>query len=270
MHLRTRLAGWLLAMLLVRGAPRTSLAAQGVNLSWSRCFGEGVGTQNRNFACNTNTGSNVMTGSFVLSSEMSQVIGTEIVLQLAAAGDLLPSWWDFFNVASCRPTSLSANFVANPADAVCVDWSQGQATGGLGAYCDIYANCAGGPTSRNAAIVKIVDATTPANGQDLEGGVEYFDFNIVINNTRTLSFSGCGGCTIPVCIAQLDRRRAEGQREPPVHLHAHGAGEQLHHLAGRWIAQLAAGPRLPGCDTDASIHLGEREIALPVSGQRVA
>ena len=196
---RSRYTGWILALLLVPVASTTALAGQGVNLSWGRCFGEGVGTQNRNFACNTNTGSQVMIGSFILASDTPQVVGTEMTLQLAAADQFYPSWWDFAYAASCRKSSLSVNFVADAADIVCADWAQGQASGGLGAYCSLWNKCGGQPMADNVALIKIVEAVAPASGQDLAAGVEYFDFNIVVNNARTMG-SGCLGCTVPVCI----------------------------------------------------------------------
>jgi hypothetical protein len=194
---RSRYAGWLLALLLVPVASTTALAAQGVNFSWGRCFGEGVGTQNRNFACNTNAGTQVMTGSFILASDMPQVVGTEMTLQLAAASQVYPAWWD---LKTCRPTSLSVNFVADAADVVCADWAQGLAIGGLGGNCVFWSQCGGQPSATNVVLIKIVDAVAPANAQDLAGGAEYFDFNIVVDNARTVGSSGCPGCTVPVCI----------------------------------------------------------------------
>ena len=61
-------AGPLLALALVAPAH----AAQGVNLSWSRCHGEAGGTQNRAFACDTNTGAEHLVASFVLPTDLPQ------------------------------------------------------------------------------------------------------------------------------------------------------------------------------------------------------
>ncbi len=41
--------------------------AAGVNLSWNACTPEG-GVQNKTFACNSNTGSRTIYGSFVLAA----------------------------------------------------------------------------------------------------------------------------------------------------------------------------------------------------------
>ena len=37
----------------------TVASAAGVNFSWTNCFGEGLGFQNKNFACTANTGSKI-------------------------------------------------------------------------------------------------------------------------------------------------------------------------------------------------------------------
>jgi hypothetical protein len=195
---RSRLVG-LLALLLA-STPAGSFAAQGINLSWSHCFGEGTGTQNRSFACTENTGSHLMVGSFVLSSDMPNVIGTEIIMQLASASPTLPEWWQFKNTGRCRQLSLSVNFIGDLADVVCVDWSAGSAVGGLGAYCTLMNQCVGAPSGANEAIVKIINAVPQESATFLAGGVEYFDFNVTINNLKTVGTGSCAGCAIPVCI----------------------------------------------------------------------
>jgi hypothetical protein len=193
-------SGWTLALLLLVAAPTTSFAAQGLNLAWSNCLGEGTGFPNRNFACGSNNGVNVMVGSFELASDLPQVIGTEIILQLASASPSLPDWWRFKNAGTCRQSSMAMNTVLNPVDVVCVDWSQGFAIGGLGAYCTSTFPCVGAPSAANVAIVKLIDAVPQENAQDLAGGTEYFDFNLLINNVKTVGTGACTGCQVPVCI----------------------------------------------------------------------
>lgn len=194
-----RHALWILALLLL-AAPTTGFAAQGLNLSWSNCQGEGTGFPNRNFACGSNAGVNLMVGSFELASDFPQVIGTEIILQLASASPSLPDWWSFKNAGTCRQTSMAVNFIANPADVVCVDWSQSFAVGGVGAYCTSAFPCIAAPSAANVAIVKLVNAVAQENAQDLVGGTEYFDFHLLVNNAKTVGTGNCAGCSTPVCI----------------------------------------------------------------------
>ena len=180
-------------------APSRAHAAQGVALAWNHCFGEGTGVQNVSFACDTNVGSHSMTASFVLSSPYPHVTGTEIVMKLASASSVLPAWWEFRTAGTCRQFALSVNSVEDPTDAVCVDWTSGQGVGtAVAAYC--VEGCSPGPFQPNTAVIKIVESVTPESAQDLSGGVEYFNFNLIVNNIETVGTGNCAGCSVPVCI----------------------------------------------------------------------
>jgi hypothetical protein len=152
------------------------------------------------FACNSNVGSNVMTGSFVLGSGFVQAIGLEVVLDLASASANLPPWWSLHNAGSCRPTSLGVDLVADPSDVVCQDWSAGQAAGGLATYCTVTGPCLDHPTSSNVARIKIGSAVAPQANQDLLAGTEYFAFHVSVNHAQTVGTGSCAGCETPVCI----------------------------------------------------------------------
>ena len=187
--------GLVLALLL---GSKPAWSAEGVNLAWNHCLGEGTGVQNVSFACNTDLGSQVMTGSFVSGRNLTNIIGLEIVIDLASASASLPAWWQLYYAGSCRPTSLTANFVPDPSDAVCVDWSLGQSVGGIGIYCASAGGCASsGP---NVARIKLVDAVTQQASQNLAAGTEYFAFHVSINNLKTVGAGSCEGCQTPVCI----------------------------------------------------------------------
>lgn len=168
-------------------------AYPGVNLRWTSCYGDG-GTINRNFACDTNSGSHVLVGSFVLYEDMVQVSGTEIVVDLAAADATLPAWWQFRNAGTCRQGSLGLGTVGT--GTACPDWANGQSIGLIASYqTDVY----GANTARLTAA-----AAVPVSAfVDLYGGQEYFSHNLSINNAKTVGTGACGGCTIPVCIVFL-------------------------------------------------------------------
>src|SRR5262245_12372918 len=155
--------------------PAPAHAAQGLNLAWTHCFSD-LGVQNRTFACNTNSGNSVLFGSFVLASDFPQLIGTEIVLQLAADSPSLPAWWQLKNTGSCRQTSLNANFVADPNDINCHDWSLGGSAGGVGAYCVVGSGCSEAPHAVNTAMIKVIHAVPQNLAADLTCGLEYYDF----------------------------------------------------------------------------------------------
>src|SRR5262245_45865532 len=161
------------------GGPVTSPGS--LNLTWSRCHGEGAGTQNRAFACDTNDGEEVLVASFQLDSPLVQVSGNEVVIDLISTDDPIPVWWDLKNPGSCRQTSLSMNLVEDPGDAICADWQGGVGSGGIGAY------STGGGTidpallSRHRRIL-IALAVPPDSLADLLADTEYFSCNIVVNH----------------------------------------------------------------------------------------
>lgn len=183
----TLLCGMLLAL-----TAGVAAAAPGVNLKWQACFGDG-GVTNRNFVCNTNTGtSNILVGSFELGADILAASGNEVVIDIATAG-ALPPWWAFKNAGTCRQNSLSMNFSAPGTAVVCTDWAAGQSAGGIGAY---NIGIAGPNTARIVAAIAV-----PASAlADLFAGQEYFSNNVVINNAKTVGTGSCAGCTVPACI----------------------------------------------------------------------
>lgn len=171
----------------------TSAHAGGVNMRWTRCYGDG-GVLNRTFACNSNLGSSLVAGSFVLDAPLSQVTANEMVIDITTAAPSLPAWWQFKNAGTCRQTSLSFNTSANPSDLVCVDWEQGMASGGIGAYTV-------GTLGPNTAQIRAILAVPTSSAMDLSAGPEYFSFNLVINNLKTVGTGSCSGCQTPACLA---------------------------------------------------------------------
>ncbi len=179
-----------LVMLVVSAS--AAFAAPGVNLRWNACYGDG-GVLNRTFACNTNTGSNTLVGSFEMGADLHNVSGLEIVVDLASAGATLPAWWQFHNAGTCRTSALNVSGVAPITAVNCVDWANGFAAGGLAAY-----NI--GQNGANTARLIAAFAVPSANLQDLFAGQEYFAFNAAINNTKTVGTGSCAGCSTPVCL----------------------------------------------------------------------
>ena len=192
----------LLCILLAAASP--AVAAPGIGLAWNQCFGEAGAVQNAAFACDTNTGSHRLEASFELSSPMSIVIGVEMVFDLASASPTLPSWWQLFYAGSCRPTSLAADFLPDPGDVQCTDWSVGLSAGGLGGYCTAAnatpVGCGLPGQPLNTARIKGITAVASQFAQDLAGLHPYFAFGIRINHEKTVGDGACGGCTVPVCI----------------------------------------------------------------------
>ena len=182
----TLLCGLLLAL------TATVASAAGVGIRWTECIGDG-GLLNRNFACNVNTGSNVLVGTFQLGAAgLLHTSGEEIVIDLGSASATLPAWWQFKNAGTCRAGSLAIGNAPPASAAICLDWAGGLSGGiGVGAY-----NI--GARGANTARIVAAGAVPPDALQDLGGGQEYFAFTITINNLKTVN--SCAGCQTAVCI----------------------------------------------------------------------
>ena len=179
--------------------PVPAFAVQGVSLAWNHCLPQGTGVQNKDFACNTNSGEHTLVGTFQLSSNMNQVSGVEIILQLASASAALPAWWNLRAIGGCR-TALTVDGETDPADVACPDWSEGQMFVGLGTYCTSAGPCVDRPGPANEARIKLVEAVPQQLVKNLVPAQDYFSFNIRLTNVKTVGLDACAGCTTPVCI----------------------------------------------------------------------
>jgi hypothetical protein len=185
----------LLLLVAIASAPPAHAAATsppGVNLRWDQCYGDG-GVQYKQFACDTNTGSDQLVGSFELASGIPGVTGLEITMDIGSASAAFPAWWALVSAGSCRGAALSANSSLSPAAVSCVDWANGQEAGGIAAY-NIYTVAA------NRARLIMGFAVAAANAPDLVPGQEYFAFNVLLRHTKTVGTGACAGCLEPMCI----------------------------------------------------------------------
>jgi hypothetical protein len=196
--IRTLLGMNLIAVMLFPGA---SARAGGVNLAWNNCASEG-GTSNLSSACGSNTGVNILTGSFVPTADITGVTGVEIVLDLIVGDGTspVPPWWEM-EFSGCRAGSIAANGLVNPANTICSDWANGAAAGGLAAYTGSYGGSGLNPANYPAHRRIIAGfAVALANAVNLLATQEYFAFNLLINNARTVGSPSCAGCDQPACI----------------------------------------------------------------------
>ena len=177
-----------LALLLLAGT--ASLAtADGLMLRWQDCSGDG-GVQNRSFACDSNSGSNSLVGSFSLGIPLSDVNGDELVLDLASAGVTLPDWWRFRSAGSCRQLALT---IAAHDGIGCPDLFELQASMNIASYVV-------GTFGPNSARILSVNAVPPSLTVELAGGQEYAIARWSISNVKTVGTGACSGCATPVCI----------------------------------------------------------------------
>jgi hypothetical protein len=138
----------------------------------------------------------VLACSFEVGQDILQSSGQELVISLATAGAVVPAWWQFKNVGTCRQGALGLNTVVDINALNCVDWAQnGPATGGIGAY-----DIGSGFGFANTATLKIAIAVPAAALADLFAGQEYFSCNVTFTNAKTVGTGACTGCTVPVCL----------------------------------------------------------------------
>jgi hypothetical protein len=167
----------------------TTAFAQGVNLAWSDCGADG--TENRAFACGSNSGTNPLVATVVAPQALTRFVGIDVVMDLISQSDPLPAWWDLVGGTGCRPTSLSmsTDFSGTPSGgANCEDVFLGGGGGGVGRY----GIAEGGITNR----ARIVAFWAVPDERALSTNETYM-FRMVINNQNTTT---CAGCADPVCI----------------------------------------------------------------------
>jgi hypothetical protein len=180
--------------------PRTSVAdsaTMGVALQWGNCFGGPSASSSKNFACNVNTGANVMYCSFVPPGDMVDLIAATGVIDVHSDQAALPPWWDITPVTggtNCRAgTTVSANFnfASGPFD--CADIWGGQAAGGVSSN---YVQVNGDPTRVR---INWVCATVPG-GPVPDSTLQYYACTIAVNNAKTTGAGNCAGCNFGACI----------------------------------------------------------------------
>jgi len=178
-----------LCVLLLAVTASVASAGPGLNLRWDTCFGDG-GVVNRTFACNTNTGTNSMRASFVLASDLLHVSGVEAVVSLVTPPPVLPEWWEFKNLGSCRINSLS---IAAYGGANCFDWALGKASMNIASYQPHV-------FEPNQARIAILNAVVLDDIRDLSAGVEYTAFELRVSNAGTVGTT-CTGCQLGASLA---------------------------------------------------------------------
>ena len=178
----------LLAALALSAAP--AFAGPGVAVRWNNCNAD-AGLLNRNFICNTNSGTEKIVGSFVPSANVTDATGLDVVIELGVGNTTLPQWWFFKNAGSCRQSSLT---MTNTGTGIsCPDWSSNPPTGGIGSYVV-------GTHGPNSATLSLSVAVPAAQAQSLATGNEYFAFNLFIDHVSTVGAGSCAGCSMAACI----------------------------------------------------------------------
>ena len=183
----------ILPLLLLALLPEAASGLQpGVALRWDACLGDG-GTANRAFACDTNSGGEVLVASFVPGRDFNGVQGFEPQVDFFSSTATIPAWWEFINAGACRTISLSMDCVAPAGAASCIDPAPGISACFLGTY-EMGFLSPGRVRLRAFRYVMAADTFSLLNGQ------HYFAFMLRINHAKTTGTGACAGCSISTCI----------------------------------------------------------------------
>jgi len=165
-------------------------SATGINLSWNDCGRAGTLTQM--FACNANTGSNVIVASFVPPPNVNQFLGLSSEIDISTGQAALPDWWKH-GTGQCRGTTgLSASFDFTSGPYTCADFYTGAAAGGL-SY-DV------GYSSPDRARLRIQGAVSYDSRGPVDPATEYYAYKVSLLHSKTVGTDGCSGCATPACI----------------------------------------------------------------------
>lgn len=182
---------WMTSALLAVTAHLASASAGGINLGWDDCGGLPA-TANRTFACDTNSGSHTLVGSFVAPSGVTAASANEFIMDMQTSGATLSPWWGL-RTGMCREGSLTASFDFTSGPFTCYDYWQGGSFGAVSMF---------DPPVGNRARIKGIVAI-PAGSPlitSIPEGLEVYSFKALINSAKSTGLGACAGCQDGACI----------------------------------------------------------------------
>jgi len=178
----------LLLLATLAAGPAPALAQGAVNLSWNDCGASGQNLET--FACDTNSGSHRMVASFVSPLPLTQLVGVEVIVDVAFNLPAVPSWWQAQSSGGCRFPAITSNvnFTAGPAS--CGDPWGGLAAGGVFVQ----------PGVPFPDRVRLRGAAALMDPTAVDDVTEYYAFEFLIGNAKTVGPAACAGCSEPACV----------------------------------------------------------------------
>jgi len=165
--------------------------ALSLKLNWDHCEGEGR-VADRSFACDVNTGSDVLYASLVINDGVDRtgVSGVVFYVDVTSTASSLPDWW-LTNSSECRQGAFSYDTATDGNTPGCPTWSGVQPT--LGVLSIQYRTLNGLMFNGGAALPAPTTVALPA-------GQELLVCRIAISHTKSTGATACSGCTVPTCI----------------------------------------------------------------------
>lgn len=182
----------LTALLLAFGAS-SAFAAGGLFLHFGGCTLDG-GTSSSSFACDVNTGADVLMVSVIAPGDMPQFLGTTALVDVFVDAPTLPDWW-LTAAGQCRQNAVSVSYDPVFLATNCPDVWQG--TPNLSVFqAQQYLH---GPN-----MVRLNSGAAVQAGQEVsvvaDGVTELNVCRISISHTKSTGAGACAGCSIGACI----------------------------------------------------------------------
>lgn len=197
----------MLTALLLASLASTASAQIGMNLRWDACLGGG-GVKNRNFACDTNTGSEYLYLSFVSPEGITDITSVEIVLDVLPISAELPAWWQFRNAGSCRRNALTLSVTPGVESSGCLNAFDASSVSSFASYIQPY------PGSVYQRMFMIV-ANPFSEVMEAPADQEMFVARVAISHEKTAGTGACPGCAVPTCVG-LNQFRINRLVDQPV------------------------------------------------------
>ncbi len=160
-----------------------SALGSGKNIEWDVCGIDGV--INKDFTCDSNTGSGTFLVSFVPEAGQLAVAYVECTVGVETPdASALPNWW-LLGDGGCRTSALAVSAEGGPDSAGCRPL--------LGASVPFWNYSQVDPSA--AYLVVDVGLGTPTV---LDAAVEYFAFRCRVNYSNTVGPGSCAGCGSPM------------------------------------------------------------------------
>lgn len=187
--------------------------AGGVSLGWGTVCLSDAGSSYYHYPCNSNNGYWSMVSSFMLDTEMTDMVGFQLTMVATPGRGTLPDWWKLGVAPDCRAglVTYTSDFSTVP-QISCLDWSAGQASNTLQYTWD-----------SNHAYVTASTSLPAGTKSDLVPGTEYYAGKVTIINGKTVGAGSCAGCdnclfweVSRITVVGLDGRRDELTTSLPV------------------------------------------------------
>lgn len=180
-----------LALSLVASSAQAQHFGGNIAMRWDNCYGDG-GVDSRTFACDTNSGTEVLVVSAFPPAEIPQLTDAQWVITVMTTGENTPDWWQF-GPSGCRghaSAALGSNATPPATSSHCLDAWQGNSDSYSSAGLDDY-----GPTTS-----RIFGHSHAFQPVAVPAGVELFIAQVVIVHANTVDPGSCGGCSSGVCL----------------------------------------------------------------------